>query len=184
MSTSATGSSNGLVRLLALITIIFGGVFIVAGAATWIAVSVNLKAENITVSDDAEAFAGQTVDTPWEAWSQAAIINHHALAASGGLTYAEIGAEMTELKADLAAQGLSDEEIAANEDLIALQNTRTTVMNGSFLRASLFTSVIAFGVALLVVGLGAVVTVIGVALRKLAPAVQVEAAAPATPATA
>ena len=40
-------------------------------------------------------------------------------------------------------------------------------MNGSFLRASLFTSVVAFGVAALVMGLGLLFILIGVALRKV-----------------
>ena len=44
---------------------------------------------------------------------------------------------------------------------------RDTVMNASFLRASLFTSVVAFGICVLVIGLGIVLGVIGRALRKL-----------------
>ena len=43
-------------------------------------------------------------------------------------------------------------------------------MNGSFLRASLFTSVVAFGVAALVMGIGVVFGLIGFALRQVAPA--------------
>ncbi len=41
-------------------------------------------------------------------------------------------------------------------------------MTASFLRASLFTSVVAFGVALLVVGIGVVFILIGWALRTTA----------------
>ncbi|MCR6690229.1 aromatic ring-opening dioxygenase LigA [Cellulomonas sp.] len=143
MSTTPTANKSGLVRLFALITVIFGAVFFVAGAATWIAVSTNLKAEKITVSEDA-TFAGGTVDTPWEAFSQADIIKHHALDATGGKTYAELDRE---------------------------DPLRDVAMNGSFLRASLFTSVVAFGVALLVMGLGVVLALVGLALRKLTPAV-------------
>jgi zinc transporter ZupT len=40
-------------------------------------------------------------------------------------------------------------------------------MNASFLRASLFSSVIAFGVAALVMGLGVIVGLIGFALTKV-----------------
>ncbi|CAB4752171.1 unannotated protein [freshwater metagenome] len=40
-------------------------------------------------------------------------------------------------------------------------------MTGSFLRASLFTSVVAFGVSALVVGLGALFILVGFALRSL-----------------
>ena len=99
----------------------------------------NLAAEKITVSDDAQAFGGQLVDTPWEAWFEADIIDTHALEASGGQTYAELDQD---------------------------DPTRQTVMTASFLRASLFTSVVAFGVALLVVGIGVVFILVGWALRK------------------
>jgi len=40
-------------------------------------------------------------------------------------------------------------------------------MNGSFLRASLFTSVVAFGVAALVMGLGLLFVLLGFAPRKI-----------------
>jgi hypothetical protein len=134
----SSGKSGG-VKGIGLLTIIFGIIFVVAGAVTWGAVTTNLNAEQITVSDDAKAFQGQIVDTPWEAWVQADVINHHALEASGGLTYAELPQD---------------------------DPKRDTVMTASFLRASLFTSVVAFGVALLVVGIGVVLLFIGFALRK------------------
>ena len=92
----------------------------------------------------------QLVDTPWEAWFQADIINTHALEATDGQTYAELD---------------QDDE------------RRGTVMTASFLRASLFTSVVAFGVALLVVGIGVVFILIGWALRKAAAAHAVAAPA-------
>src|SRR6478609_179625 len=82
----SSGRSGG-VKGIGLVTIIFGIIFIVAGAVTWGSVATNLGNEKITVSDDASNFQGQLVDTPWEAWVQADIINHHALEASGGKTY-------------------------------------------------------------------------------------------------
>ena len=146
-------------RGLGLWVIVFGIIFIVAGAVTWGLVASNLAAEKITVSDDAAAFQGQLVDTPWEAWVQADIINKHALDSSGGKTYAELPRE---------------------------DPTRETMMTASFLRASLFTSVVAFGVALLVVGLGVVLLLIGFALRRLSPVVtdDVDEAAPVARGTA
>jgi hypothetical protein len=117
---------------------------------TWGAVANNLAAEKITVSDDAQAFGGELVDTPWEAWFQADIINTHALEASDGKTYAELDQD---------------------------DPTRQTVMTASFLRASLFTSVVAFGVALLVVGIGVVFILIGLALRKAADAAGLQTSA-------
>lgn len=149
---SAVQSKPAHLKVLAIIVLAFGGLFAVAGTGTWILVSSNLRAEQITVSEDAAAFGGELVDTPWEAWAQADIINTHALASSDGKTYAEL-----------------DKEDPA----------RATVMNGSFLRASLFTSVVAFGVALLVFGLGVVFIITGEALRRIA--VRVDAPAAQTP---
>lgn len=125
-------------------SIVAGIVMILAGIAVWILVASQLSAENITVSDDSTflggVFAGQQVQGPLTAYAQADIINHHALEASGGATYAEL----------------------EQDDPV-----RDTVMNASFLRASLFTSVVAFGICALVIGLGIVLAVIGGALRRL-----------------
>ncbi|AEE45235.1 hypothetical protein [Cellulomonas fimi] len=155
MSSTAVGERSGTARVLGLIVLILGVVFIVAGGVTWGAVASNLAAEKITVSDDATAFQGELVDTPWEAWVQADIINTHALAETDGQTYAELDRE---------------------------DPARQTVMTASFLRASLFTSVVAFGVALLVFGVGVTFVLVGWALRKLGTVARVApmAAAPAT----
>lgn len=136
-------ANHAKVRTLGLITMIIGLVFIVAGAVTWGAVSSKLAAENITVSGDAPAFAGQQVTGPLTAFVQADVINTHALAATGGKTYAELDKE---------------------------DPLRATAMNGSFLRASLFTSVIAFGVALFAAGVGVVTILLGWGLRLLGTA--------------
>jgi hypothetical protein len=143
MSTVTAPSSTRFVRISGLLAIIAGAVFIIAGDVTWGAVSSHLSAESITVSEDAAAFGGQVVNTPWEAYAQAEIINHHALEATGGKTYAQLDKE---------------------------DPLRAVAMNGSFLRASLFTSVVAFGVAALVMGIGVVFGLIGFALRRVAPA--------------
>ena len=131
------------VRLLGLVTLIIGALFIIGGAATWGMVSTKLATENITVSPDAPMFAGAKVTGPLEAFVQADVISHHALAATGGKTYAELDRE---------------------------DPLRTTAMTASFLRASLFTSVIAFGVALFAIGVGVVCLLLGWGLRLLAPA--------------
>lgn len=138
----AVASNAKKVRLVGLLVIIIGAVFIAAGAATWGAVSSKLAAENITVSADAAAFGGSKVAGPLTAFVQADTINIHALKATGGKTYAELD---------------KDDPL------------RATAMNGSFLRASLFTSVIAYGVALFAVGVGVVAILLGWALRLAAP---------------
>ena len=125
-----------------IIVIVVGVIFAVAGVVTYFIVADQLAAENIKVSDDATYFAGQDVTGPFTAYSEAETINKHALEATDGKTYAELDKE---------------------------DPLRAVAMNGSFLRASLFTSVVAFGVAALVVGVGVVFGLIGFALRRLAP---------------
>lgn len=119
---------------------VVGIVFAVAGVVTYVVVANELSAENITVSADAKYFAGQSVSSPWTAYSEAETISKHALKATGGKTYAELD---------------KDDPL------------RDTAMQASFLRASLFTSVVAFGVAALAAVLGIVLFLIGLSLRGL-----------------
>jgi hypothetical protein len=121
--------------------IILGAIFIAGGAVTWWAVQSQLSDENITVSADASAFAGDKVAGPLTAYVEAETIEKHALEATGGKTYAEL----------------------AQDD-----PARQTAMTASFLRASLFTSVVAFGVATMAVGIGIALILVGLALRSLA----------------
>jgi zinc transporter ZupT len=134
---SASSGKSSTVRILAILVIVAGVVFVVAGIGAWAAVTAQLSAENITVAEDAGRFAGQPVDGPLTAYEQANIINKHALEATGGKTYAEL-----------------DQDDA----------TRQVAMTASFLRASLFTSVLAYGVSALSAGLGIVLILIGVAI--------------------
>jgi hypothetical protein len=133
----------GVVKVIGVLGILGGIALIVVGVVVWIMVSSQLRAENIVVPDDAAAFQGQVVAGPFTAFVQADIIQHHALEASGGKTYAELG----------------------REDPI-----RATMMNASFLRASLFTSVVSFGVAAFAIGIGVLSVLFGWALRRLADA--------------
>ena len=148
---ATTRNADKQIGLLGLVSIIIGAVMIIAGAVTWGMVSSKLAAENITVSADAPMFAGAKVTGPLEAFVEADVINTHALKATGGKTYAQLD------KAD---------------------PLRATAMNGSFLRSSLFTSVIAFGVALFAIGVGVLALVVGWALRLLATRETVRAAEP------
>lgn len=140
MSTSASTSKNRPVKLFGTITLILGIIFVVAGGTAWGVVSTKLASEKITVAEDARFFGGKQVRGPFTAFAQADIINKHALSASDGKTYAELDKD---------------------------DPRREIVMNGSFLRASLFTSVVAFGVSALVISIGVVFGLIGLALRKL-----------------
>ncbi|MCU1673300.1 MAG: hypothetical protein JWN77_1413 [Frankiales bacterium] len=129
------------VGLLGTLVVVAGLLLGAAGAGTWVMVQTSLADEKITVAEDAAHFGGQLVNGPLTAYYQADIIEHHSLEASGGKTYAELGRE---------------------------DPVRATVMNGSFLRASLFTSVVSFGIAAMAMGLGLVFVLIGLALRVVA----------------
>jgi hypothetical protein len=170
-------SSNRPVKLIGLITIVAGLIMIIAGGVTWGLVTTQLRAENITVSavsDEAPgSLAGKPVAGPFTAYAQANAINHHALKEANGRTYAQLGADAKTLKAKLAADGASPEAIAKDAGVLALADSRTNSMTGSFLRASLFTSVISFGVAALAIGLGVLFALLGFALMKISkPAVE------------
>ncbi len=140
-------------KIVGIITIIFGALFIVTGGVAWGLVTSQLKAENITVPDDSPNFPGKKVGGPLTAYAQAEIINTHALASSGDRTYAELGTDARE------ASAAGDEELAAE-----LSEKRTSMMNASFLRSSLFTSVLAYGVSLFAMGVGAWMLLMGWAL--------------------
>ena len=75
------------VRLAGLAGLIGGILLIVVAVIAWIAVTTQLRAENITIPDDAIALQGQQVGGPITAYIQADIINKHAMEASGGKTY-------------------------------------------------------------------------------------------------
>jgi hypothetical protein len=130
----------GSVRIIAILIMVAGVILLGAGVATWFTVKDQLADEKITVSDDADHFAGDKVDGPFTAYSEANTIEKHALAESGGQTYAELPRD---------------------------DPRRQIVMTASFLRASLFTSVVAFGVAALAAGLGVVFILLGLALLSI-----------------
>ena len=127
-------------RVPSVLVIIAGVVFFVAGVATYALVSTTLAAQKITVSEDANYFGGQLVSQPWQAYAQANVIAEHASEIADGKTYAELPQD---------------------------DPRRTTVMNASFLQASLFTSVVAFGVAAMAAVLGVLLVIIGAAIRPL-----------------
>ena len=136
-----TKRNDKAVRVVGIIVAVLGIVFLVAGVATYAVISSTLADEKITVSDDADHFAGKDVKGPFTAYAQADVIAKHAEEIGGGKTYSEL----------------------AQDD-----PNRATVMNASFLRASLFTSVVAFGVAAFVAVVGVVLILLGWVLTRLA----------------
>lgn len=121
-------------------SLILGVVLMIAGVTTWIVVSNTLGDENITVAEDANCLAGNDVNGPFSAYCEADIINHHALDATGGKTYSELDRD---------------------------DPLRAVAQSASFLRASLFTSVVAFGVAAMAILMGVVFVLIGLGMKDV-----------------
>jgi len=128
-------------RLFGTLLTALGLLMAVAGIGTWAGVAQGLAQEEITVSENAAMFAGQPVVTPWAVWAQSEVIRADLAEMTGGQTYAEMDREDPQ---------------------------RQAVATGTFLRASLITSVIAFGVALALVGIGTGFVLGGLGLRSSA----------------
>lgn len=121
-------------------SIILGVVLILGGLGTWIVVSNTLDSQNITVADDADCLAGDEVNGPFSAYCQAKVIEKHTLESTGGATYAELDRE---------------------------DPLRQVAMNSAFLQSSLFTSVVAFGVACMAILMGVVFVLIGLGMKDV-----------------
>jgi hypothetical protein len=120
--------------------IVLGALMVLGGIATWILVSSTLAEQQIVVPDDAPCLAGDDVDGPFSAYCQAEIIQEHTVEATGGMTYAQLDRE---------------------------DPLRQVAMDSSFLQASLFTSVLAFGVSAMAVAVGLLFILIGLGMRDV-----------------
>lgn len=127
-------------RTAFIASIVIGILLILGGVGTWILVSNTLADQQITVSDDADCLAGDEVNGPFSAYCEAKVIEKHALEATGGLYYAELDRE---------------------------DPLREVAANASYLQASLFTSVVAFGVAGMAVLVGVLFILIGLGMRDV-----------------
>jgi hypothetical protein len=146
---------------------ILGLVFVGAGAYTADRgfdakdqVRQELIAQRITTPEDA-SIPGARVDDAATAKSMADVIGVHAEESTKGKTYAELGRYLAKDGTDTSdeAQALKgpDGKPVANP-------VRNVAFQASALRTSLYTSVMAFNVAQLVVGLGAMMAALGIAI--------------------
>lgn len=167
--TNAVEAKDTYRSVIGIIMIVVGAAMLIGGAIAWFAVSSNLKAEAMTVPGDAPSNAGASVAGPLTAWSMQEIINIHAADATDGLTYAELGTVVNDAKAEFGED---------SEEAAAAQGIRNTAMNASLLRASLFTSILAFGVSLLAMGTGVAILLGGTVFIRRTPATIVVAKTP------
>ena len=137
--------------------------------------------ENITATPDAAELGvdlepGEPVDTGAEAKEFAKIIRTHALEATGGRTYAEMGRYLT-----ASGEETNDEaEAATDEQGNPVQNglrnlwvtatSLTTALNIAFLAERIALFSIVMGAALLLTGLGCLVLTISVLRPSSSPA--------------
>ena len=127
-------------RLASVAAIVLGVLLVLGAAGTWYMVSTTLADQQITTPEDA-CLPGRLVADPFTAYCQAKVIEKHTLESTGGLTYAQLDRE---------------------------DPLRETAMNSSFLQASLFTSVVSFGVAAMAAGMGIIFVLIGLGIRDVA----------------
>lgn len=127
-------------KFASIAAILFGIVLIAGGGATWYVVSDTLAEQNIVTPEDA-CLPDRQVRGPFTAYCQAKVIQLHTMESTGGKTYAELDRE---------------------------DPLRQVAMNSSFLQTSLFTSVVAFGVAAMAAGMGVVFILIGMGIRDVA----------------
>ena len=132
----------------------------------------NLSRENIVGTPDS-SIPGQRVDTGSEARAFATTMRKHALEASGGRTYAEMGRFL-----DPQGKETSDETKAAKDpktgqpvpnrarDLWVTETALTTALNMAFMGERLAVFGIVMGIALLLTGVGFLVLTLGGALRR------------------
>ncbi|MDR2974143.1 MAG: hypothetical protein LBV00_05445 [Propionibacteriaceae bacterium] len=175
MTTSAepAARSGRLPRALSWLVGLIGLIMVGTGIAVYAYTSAQLSSQHITVAalspDNPGALAGKEVADPFTAMAQANAIKHHV----GDKTYADFSSVATsnghtynkDVTADKSTDGQahSKGDTLSEDDAIAWAG-RQTAMNGSFLQASLLTSVIAFGVSVLIAGLGLVLIVLAVIL--------------------
>ena len=126
-------------KTASIASIVLGVVLILGGVATWIVVSSTLGDQQITTSGDA-CLPDRSVTDPFTAYCQAEVIEKHTLESTNGLYYAEL----------------------ERDDPL-----RETALTSSFLQASLFTSILAFGVAAMAAGMGVLFVLIGLGIRDV-----------------
>jgi hypothetical protein len=126
-------------KLASIGSIVLGAILVIGGIVTWGVVRATLAEQEIVTPADA-CLPERQVTGPFTAYCQAEIIQEHTLDATDGQTYAQLDRD---------------------------DPRRDVAMNSSFLQASLFTSILAFGVAAMAAGMGVLFILIGLGIRDV-----------------
>ncbi len=132
-------------QIASIASLVLGVLLIIGSLGTWVMVSNTLSDQRITTPDDAVCLPDTDVNGPFSAYCQAMTIDRNVLESTDGQRYAEIDRE---------------------------DPMRDVAQSASFLQASLFTSVLAFGVAAMALGMGVIFVLIGLGIRDVKQQVQ------------
>ena len=152
--------------------ILLGLAFVAGGAYTGFRgldakdqVKEELLAQNIVTPEDADIPNAVVADAR-TAQSMADVIDKHARESTGGKTYAEMGRFQS---LDGKPEGTSnpDEAVKGADGKPVANALRNTAFQAASLRTSLYTSIMAFNVSDLVIGLGLMIGVTGLAIGGL-----------------
>lgn len=138
---------------LAGLVMVIGGVYaLIEGFSARDQVTQTLEEQAIVTPEDA-SIPNEVVRDEATAESMAEIIGVHAEESTGGLSYAEMGRFATE-DGDPAGTNDPDEALTDDNGNPLPNQQRNVAFQASALQTSLYTSVMAFNVAKLVIGLG------------------------------
>ena len=175
-------------KYLSIFVGILGVLMVIIGVSVYAFASSQLSSQRITVEavtdDNPGFFYNDPVRGPFTAMAQASAIRQHADAATGDKTFGELPNVATSdgktYRSDVTMDNTTDGQTHKAGDALSATDAKTyaaraTAQQASFLEASLFVSVIAFGVGALIVGLGLTFIVVSLALvstvKRLTPQV-------------
>jgi hypothetical protein len=152
--------------LASMVLIVFGIGAMVTGALGFLEVRETISGENITATPDAAELGvdlepGEQINTGAEAKEFATIIRTHALEATGGRTFAEMGRFLTpegEETSDEAEAAIDEESGQPVENpsrnIWITATALTTALNTAFMAERIALFAIVMGLALLLTGIG------------------------------
>jgi hypothetical protein len=153
-----------LLVLIGLAFLVGGSYTVVKGVDAKAAVRAELARQAITTTPDASIPNVEVTDAA-TAQSMADVIQKHADEITGGRSYAELGRYLTaDGKGDTSDENLAMKDSDGNP---VANPVRDLALTAQTLRAGLYTSVMAFNIADLVIGLGLAIAVIGLAFGGL-----------------
>lgn len=157
-------------KVFPIILMIIGLAFLVGGTYTVLRgfdarqqVQDELAAQNIVTPDDA-SIPGVPVSDAATAKSMADIIDVHSREITGDRSYAELGRYLTPDGGDTSDEALALKDDEGNP---VPNPVRDVALTASTLRSSLYTTIMAFNVSDLVIGLGLAIAVLGFAVGGL-----------------